>query len=214
MSQACARWRGDIGAYIVGALDSGASADVRRHLRACANCRGEYEDLLPVREWLTKVSGANGTAVRRKLGGPVLRAVNPIQGKTSRRWLAAIPVAAAAAAAAIGVLTNLGSVSSVPDFRAADHVTGVHGQARLQATPAGTRIRLTVSGLPADERCRLVAVSRRGTDVAASWSARYDGTARITGTSAIPEHQLTALRVESAGHRLLLIIRLASRPRH
>jgi hypothetical protein len=212
MSQACARWRGDIGAYVVGALDSGASADVRRHLRACANCRSEYEDLLSVRDWLTKVRGANGTAGRRRLGGPVLRAVNLAQEKKSRRWLAAIPVAAAAAA--IGVLTNLGSVPAVSAFRAADHVTGVHGQARLQATPAGTRIRLTVSGLPADERCRLVAVSRRGTDVAASWSARYDGTARVTGTSAIPEHRLTALRVESASHRLLLIIRLASRPRH
>ncbi len=211
MSQACARWRGDIGAYIVGALDSGASADVRRHLRACADCRSEYEDLLPVRDWLTKIRGANGPAVRRRQGGPVLRAVNPDQAKKSRRWLAAIPVAAAAAA--LGVLTNLGSTPVVSAFRAADHVTGVHGQVRLQATPAGTRIRLTVSGLPADERCRLVAVSRRGTDVAASWSARYDGTARVIGTSAIPEHQLTGLRVESTSHRLLLIIRLASRPR-
>lgn len=215
MSQACARWRGDIGAYIVGALDSGASADVRRHLRTCANCRSEYEDLLPVRDWLTTARGRNVQAVRRKLGGPVLRAVNPGQEPKSRRWLAAFPVAAAAAAAAaLGVLTNLGSVSAVSAFRAADHVTGVHGQARLQATPAGTRIRLTISGLPADERCHLVAVSRRGTDVAASWSARYDGTARIIGTSAIPEAQLTALRVESASHRLLLTIRLASLPRH
>jgi hypothetical protein len=212
MSQACARWRGDIGAYIVGALDSGASADVRRHLRTCGDCRSEYEDLLPVRDWLTTAPGANGPAVRRKLGGPVLRAVNPGQERKSRRWLAAVPVAAAAAA--FGVLMNLGSVPAVSAFRAADHVTGVHGQARLQATPAGTRIKLTISGLPADERCHLVAVSRRGTDVAASWSARYDGTARIIGISAIPEAQLSALRVESASHRLLLIIMLASRPRH
>ena len=208
MTQACAQWRGDIGAYVVGGLDSGASADVRRHLRTCANCRSEYEDLLPVRDWLTKVRGTNGSAVRRKPGGPVLRAVGPVRAKKGRRWLAAIPVAAAAAA--IGVLTNMGSSPAVSGFRAADHATGVHGQARLQATPAGTRIVLTVRGLPADERCRLVAVSRGGADVAASWSARYDGTASIVGTSAIPEHRLTALRVESASHKLLLIITLAS----
>ncbi len=85
------------------------------------------------------------------------------------------------------------SMPAVSAFRAADRVTGVHWQARLGATPAGTRIRLTVSGLPADERCRLVAVSRRGTDVAATWSARYDGTTRIIGTSAFAERQLTAL---------------------
>jgi len=84
MSQACARWRGDIGAYIVGALDEGASADVRRHLRTCANCRSEYEELLPVRDWLTQVRGTNGTAVRRKPGGPVLRAVKPVQER--KRW--------------------------------------------------------------------------------------------------------------------------------
>ncbi len=211
MTQACARWRGDIGAYVVGALDQGASADVRRHLRACEDCRTEYEDLLPVRDWLTQVS-AEGSAVRRRLSGPVLRAVGPVQTRAGRRWLAT--VVTAAAAAAIGVFSNLGSNPVVAAFRATDQATGVHGQARLHTTPAGTRINLIVTGLPADERCRLVAVSRRGgADVAASWSARYDGTASIIGTSAIPEGQLTALRVESASHRLLLIIRLARTPR-
>jgi hypothetical protein len=210
MSQACAQWRGDIGAYIVGALDSSASAGVRRHLRACGNCRTEYEDLLPVREWLTQARGANGAAVRRNPGGPVLRVVGPAPARKRRRWLAAIP--AAAAAAAIGVLTTLGTSPAVPAFSAANHATGVHGQARLQATPAGTRIMLTVTGLPADERCRLVAVSHGGREVAASWSARYDGTARIIGTSDIPERRLTALRIESSGHELLLIIKMASRP--
>jgi hypothetical protein len=208
MSQACAEWRGDLGAYIVGALDSSASADVRRHLRGCANCRSEYEDLLPVRDWLTQARGANGSAVRRKAGDPVLRVVPPIRVKKGRRWVAAISVAAAAAA--IGLLTSLESGPVAPILSAADHATGVHGQARLQETPAGTRIVLTVKGLRADERCRLVAVSRRGADVAASWSARYDGTARIIGTSSIPERQLIALRVETVSHKPLLTIRVAS----
>jgi hypothetical protein len=214
MSQACAQWRGDIGAYIVGALDSSAGADVRRHLRACANCRSEYEDLLPVRDWLTQVRGSNGSPVRRKLGGPVLRAVAPVRASKSRRWLAAIPIAGAAVAAVVvGVLSILGSNPAVPApavFRAADHATGVHAQARLQMTPAGTRISLSVKGLPAGERCRLLAISGGGNDVAASWSARYDGSAQVIGTSAIPWRRLTALQIESAGHKLLLIIRLAT----
>ena len=210
MSQACGRWRGDIGAYIVGALDPASSARVRRHLRACEDCRSEYEDLLPVRAWLTQLSG-NGSPVKRRLSGPVLRAVGPVHTKAGRRWPAT--ALAAAAAAAIAVFTNLGTNPAMPSFQATDHATGVHGQARLRATATGTRINLTVSGLPADERCRLVAVSRRGADVAASWSARYDGTAKIIGTSGIPEHQLTALRVESSSHKLLLIITLASHRR-
>lgn len=209
MSQSCARWRGDIGAYVVGALEQGTAADVRRHLRACDGCRTEYEDLLPVRDWLTQLSA--GAAARRRPSGPVLRAVAPARARAGRRWLAT--AAAAAAAAAVGVFTNIGTSSVVAAFRATDQATGVHGQARLNATPAGTRISLTVSGLSADERCRLVAVSRHGRDIAASWSAQYDGTARIVGTSGIPERQITALRVESASHRLLLVIRLARHSR-
>lgn len=52
MSQACPERHGDIGAYIAGALDRDAEADVRWHLTMCSGCRAEYEDLLPVREWL------------------------------------------------------------------------------------------------------------------------------------------------------------------
>src|SRR5262249_60731217 len=54
MSQACARWRGDIGAYIVGALSPAEAARVKRHLRGCAACRAEYQDLIPVRDWLRR----------------------------------------------------------------------------------------------------------------------------------------------------------------
>lgn len=205
MSQACSEWRGDIGAYIVGAIEPRAAASVRRHLRACAACRSEYEELVPVRDWLMRLSRAGGPAARNRLGGsPVLRLVKPLQARTGRRWLAA--AATAIVAAAVGVFSIVGGTRATSVFGGANHATGVHGQARLQATAAGTRINLAVTGLPAHERCRLVAVSRRGTDVAATWNASYEGSARIVGTSAIPEDQLTALRVESASHRLLLSI--------
>jgi len=55
MSPACPERHGDIGAYIVGALDLGTRADVRQHLAACTACRTEYEDLLPVRDWLSRL---------------------------------------------------------------------------------------------------------------------------------------------------------------
>jgi len=52
MSQGCAEWRGDLGAYVIGALDREERAAMRRHLAACRACRDDYEDLLPVRDWL------------------------------------------------------------------------------------------------------------------------------------------------------------------
>ncbi|MBO0772135.1 MAG: zf-HC2 domain-containing protein [Actinobacteria bacterium] len=56
MSQACASWRGDLGAYLVGALDREACAGVRRHLEICPACRAEYEELVPVRDWLGRLA--------------------------------------------------------------------------------------------------------------------------------------------------------------
>ena len=52
MGQDCARWHGDLGAYILDALDSKEGVAVRGHLADCAACRADYEYLLPVRGWL------------------------------------------------------------------------------------------------------------------------------------------------------------------
>ena len=54
MSQGCATWHDDLGAYVIGALDNQERAAMRRHLAACPACRTNYEDLLPVRYWLTR----------------------------------------------------------------------------------------------------------------------------------------------------------------
>jgi anti-sigma factor RsiW len=47
-TQACPGWRGDLAAYLVGALDPQACAAVRRHLATCPACQAEHEDLAPV----------------------------------------------------------------------------------------------------------------------------------------------------------------------
>ena len=49
---ACPGWRGDLAAYLVGALDPQASAAVRHHLGTCPGCDAEYQDLAPVVSWL------------------------------------------------------------------------------------------------------------------------------------------------------------------
>jgi hypothetical protein len=46
--QACPGWRGDLAAYLVGALDPQACAAVQRHLGTCPACRAEYDNLVPV----------------------------------------------------------------------------------------------------------------------------------------------------------------------
>lgn len=205
MSQACTMWRGDIGACIVGAIDPGTAARVRRHLRACRPCRAEYQDLVPMRDWLSRAAAADGMPDGQLPPVPPLAPIRPWQRLTRRGWLTVTGAAAAAAVAAAAVMGVAGHPAA-PAFRGFDRASGVHGQARLLATAAGTQIELTVTGLPAREHCTLVAVSTAGTDVAGSWNATYSGAARVEGTTAIPVSRLTALRIESPTRRLLLRI--------
>jgi anti-sigma factor RsiW len=51
-TQACPGWRGDLAAYLVGALGAQECAAVQRHLGTCPACEAEYEDLAPVVRWL------------------------------------------------------------------------------------------------------------------------------------------------------------------
>jgi hypothetical protein len=51
-------------------------------------------------------------------------------------------------------------------------------------------------------------VAPGGADIAGTWDATYDGSARIAGTSAFRASQLTALRIESDTGVLLLRIRV------
>jgi hypothetical protein len=231
MSLSCAQWRGDIGACIIGAVDSRARARVSRHLAVCAGCRAEYDDLAPVRAWL----GLLPLPARPEPGSPQQpgparpdlpfdAAPVPRSPRESRArpappapgLLAAIGLrrrsllaAAAAAAAAVAVLAALViSGPAAPSFRAVNSATGVTGHAQLHGTPAGTEIDLTASGLPAGKRCILVAVAPGGADIAGTWDATYDGSARITGTSAFPASRLRALRIESDTGLPLLTIRI------
>lgn len=238
MSWSCAEWRGDIGAYIIGALDGRARARVSRHLAACAGCRAEYDDLVPVRAWLGRLALAGSqpdtgraeqpekppkaslpadprfdavpvSHSRRESGtwppAPPPGRLQAIRLRSRRSLLTAVAAAAAAAAFLVALVISGPSVRS---FRSADGATGVSGRAQLQGTPTGTQIDLTASGLPGGQRCILVAVAPGGADIAGTWDATYDGSARIAGTSAFPPSQLTALRIESDTGVLLLSIRI------
>lgn len=54
MTQGCAGWRDDLAAFVLGALDGEDRAAMERHLADCAACRAAYQELVPVRDWLTR----------------------------------------------------------------------------------------------------------------------------------------------------------------
>jgi Putative zinc-finger len=270
MSRSCPQWRGDIGACIAGALQARELDRLNRHLTGCPGCRAEYNDLLPVGDWLAMLPVADLVALLPPMPGePEPGAVdtrlppdpNPQWGSAAevsprdcspaaaspepafpadrsggprpaqvcrgsatgfpakrpagaprlghrrrRRLLAVAATAAGAVAAVVPVLVS--TAGSVRSFPAADAVTGVSGSAWLPDTPTGTQIDLTATGLPANQRCILVAVTPKGSDIADRWEATYGGSARITTTTAFHASQLIALRIETNTGVLLLSIHL------
>jgi len=269
MSRSCSQWRGDIGACIVGALQARELDRLNRHLTDCPGCRADYNDLLPVGDWLAMLPvtdlvtllpttpaepeleavdthlppgaipqwGSAGVpsqdcspvVLNPEQAFPADRTGGPQPAQTSRRSVTRFPVkrpygaprlaqrrrrrvlavaatAACPVAAAVALLAS--TAASVRTFRAADTVTGVSGSAQLHDTPTGTQIDLTATGLPANQRCVLVAVTPKGSDIAGSWGATYGGSARIAATTAFYASQLTALRIETNTGVLLLSIHL------
>jgi len=267
MSRSCPQWRGDIGACIVGALQTRELDRLNRHLTDCPGCRADYNDLLPVGDWLAMLAvadleallptmptepelgpvdkrlppyaipqwgSATGVSPRDccpavfspepafpadRSGGPqptqtCRRSVTPFPAKRPagaprrRLRLLAVAATAAGAVAATVVAVLVSTAGSVRTFPAADAATGVSGSARLHDTPTGTQIDLTATGLPANQRCILVAVTHNGSDIAGSWDATYGGSARIAATTAFRASQLTVLRIETSTGVLLLSIHL------
>lgn len=238
MSSSCGQWRGDIGVYIVGALDSRARSQVARHLAACAGCRADYDELVPVRDWLglldLMTSPPQPDPARRPAPAahnsfhegnvPTADALPPPSWRESGTRIPAkadappagrsrtrrrlAAAGAALAAAAAAVGVLMSTGAAAQNYHAADNATGVSADAQLHDTPTGTQIDLTATGLPRHQRCILIAVTRAGADIAGSWDTTYDGSARIAGTTAFPASQLTTLRVESDTGTLLLTIRL------
>jgi hypothetical protein len=59
-------------------------------------------------------------------------------------------------------------------------------------------VRLQLSGVEAEQECRLVAVDRTGRrTVAASWEAGYPGTETFDSSIPVPLDRLASLRVET-----------------
>jgi hypothetical protein len=89
-----------------------------------------------------------------------------------------------------------GDGSDVVTLAGTDAGTAVHLEVRLRPTAHGTELAARVHGVPPGERCRLLAVDRSGrTEVAATWTATYAGTADVTGSTAVRADDLDAVRV-------------------
>lgn len=225
-----------LGAYLLGALDPADRADVEAHLVHCPGCREELASLAGLPGLLSRLTADEaaatglvgspaepGTTAPGKPGPAllerVLHEVVRARQRQRRRWLSAAAAAVliagggvAAVTAATGSGPGLGRpgtavTGAVTTIAATDPTTHVSARVSLRGEPAGTAITLSLAGVTPGVHCQLVAVAADGhREVASSWQAAYDGNADVTGTTAVPTTELTALQIVTTDGRQLVSV--------
>jgi anti-sigma-K factor RskA len=102
------RWKDDVAAYVLGALEPGEASELERHLETCADCRAELRwlrpavDLLPSRvERLKPPSGLRAKILDQARSEPGPSAADGLSATRRRGWFSGWRPAAALGAVAL-----------------------------------------------------------------------------------------------------------------
>jgi hypothetical protein len=213
-----------LGAYILGALDENESHAVEAHLADCPECRAKADELTELKDALGEVPPETFLDGPPEDGDLVLqRTLHQVRAeKESGLRTRGLLVGAAAVIAVVvalggGVLLGKGhgpsTTVALPAPTAAaptvvpgtTHLTGIGVGTRMDVTvtpaPGWVRINVSVTGIPAGQRCEIVVVSKTGqTEVAGSWlvskKAAVKGT-NLDGAAMIPPDQVASVRVQN-----------------
>lgn len=224
----------ELGAHVLGLLDAAQSRAVEEHLAGCPDCRREWEELREMVDLLDDVPPEafldgppdGGDLLLQK----TLRQVRTETGARRRRRGVALVGAAAVLGAGVlagGVAIGRTTVPTVvagapaptvpapaapapglsPDARVfpGEGDPGVTMTAALTPATGWVRVRTTVAGIPAGERCRVIVVARDGTrEIAGSWlvspAGSRDGTT-LDGSALVAPDEVAAVVIENEdGH--------------
>lgn len=192
-----------VGAYLVGALDHHERGEAEQHFSTCRRCRDELADLSALPGLMSRIGLTEALSGPPPVDDAMLERLlvaasreRTVSGR--RRWLTAV----AASVVALGAV--LGGIGVENSLRTNDaHVLvgasgPVHARIAMTNVSNGTSLSLSLSGVPSEERCELVAVSDTGMrEVASSWVAAYTGTAVVSGSTSIPYRHLKTLIIET-----------------
>jgi anti-sigma factor ChrR (cupin superfamily) len=215
MTLSCYEATHALGAYLVGALDPRERADVEAHLAHCPACRDELAGLAALPGLMSRLTaeevlagpprvddeGPDGALLERLL--TAADRDRKVAGR--RRWLAAAAAVVALAGGGVGTAAVYNAATS-PEWHSVAAAKGpVHMTVKMAQISTGTSLTLSLSGVPSDEHCRLIAISDNGArEVAGSWEATYSGTAVIKGTTSFGYKHLSRLVIETyAGQELV-----------
>lgn len=218
----CIQLRGELGVYVLGALEQWERAPIEAHLAECGDCRAVAAELLPVPRALALIDQTrleqflHGTAQapERRLSIPAAatpRDSGPAQARRQRPgWL---PVAAAAALIVsagglwLGLRPDPGTAPGVRTVEATNAQSHVHARVQVTSTATGSALTLGLAGVAAGEHCQLIAIGADGRrEVAASWVADYRGGADVHGSVDLVPRAIARLQVQTLEGRVLVVL--------
>jgi hypothetical protein len=209
-----------LGVYLLGALEPDERAELEAHLQTCSQCRHELDELAALPSMLDRLGledvellqaagserfGSLGTTVtppedlfdrfvaRARDDEAAAADLHAKRGPSRRLRLLSAAAAMVVVFAGVGV-----GVAELHNSHPPKGVTVTNGGVSMHVTLAsqatGTGLRVSVSGLPDNEHCRLIAIGKDGVrDVAGQWAATYSGHAQVTGSTSIPISDLSQL---------------------
>ncbi len=200
----------ELGAYVLGALDPAERARKAAHLAGCPRCRHVLDELDGLPRMLARVPREEAEKGPPKPSEDAFERLASSAARhrsVQRRRRAVLSVAAALVVigGVWGALwANQGDTNS-------ETVTAQSGAVRatvvVSKADKGSRLELTLWGVPSGQRCQLVAIGRDGhEEVAGTWIANYTGGASHTGWAPDAPDKLARLVVESVdGTRLVAL---------
>ncbi len=217
----CADIRPLLGAAVLGLADPSERRAVETHVTSCSDCAAIRAELIPLPDLLGSVDASDvaddlpplPAALLRRTLDQVAEADRAAATRHRTRRLRLSSAAAVASLAATAVIV-LGPWNGTPDTgggarrvvaAVSDPTTDIRGSFVITAVDTGSQVRVSLSGVRPGERCRLLAVATSGEpEVAATWVARYDGTAVVTGNTGLAPTDITGLQVVTEQGRTLL----------
>lgn len=208
----CRPWREDIGAYLLGGLPDERRTALLAHLDGCPACRSELAELSEVARILPAADPLRNTkreVPSQSLMDSIMDAIGDERrakrSRVTRRVAGAVSIAAALLLGALAVGTLMDGSSQSTVQLAGDAADG-DSTASLEYLPGGTRIDLSIDGLPKEETYYVWLEDTEGERVPAGtfWTPDEGGSLDLKLTAALSLRRCQGIGISDADGKTVL----------
>ena len=208
----CRPWREDIGAYLLGGLPDERRTALLAHLDGCPSCRAELTELAEVARVMPAADPLRNH--EREVPAPSLMdsILGAISGERRAKRVRLTKRVTAAAAIAAALLLGVFVVAIIPDdsSRSTVELAGAAADgssiASLEYLPGGTRIDLSIDGLPTEATYYVWLEDSEGERIPAGtfWTPDESGALDLKLTAALSLRRCEGIGISDADGETVL----------